>query len=55
MTTAEIFNYAYDQIDHARAELNAVSRRHTRVSKLRVGIRHCEANSLSWGCSTAYP
>jgi hypothetical protein len=30
MTTAEIFNYAYayayDQIDHARAELTAVSK-----------------------------
>ncbi len=25
MTTAEIVTYAYDQIDHARATLNAVS------------------------------
>jgi hypothetical protein len=33
MTTAEIFNYAYayayDQIDHARAELTAVSKQTT--------------------------
>jgi hypothetical protein len=26
MTTAEIVTYAYDQIDQARAELNAVSK-----------------------------
>ena len=38
MTTAEIVNYASDQNDHAQAELNAVrNRRHTRVSKLRMG------------------
>jgi hypothetical protein len=38
MTTTAMATYAYDQIDQARTELNAVSnRRHTRVSKLRVG------------------
>jgi hypothetical protein len=26
MTTAEMVTYAYDQIDHARAALNAVSK-----------------------------
>jgi hypothetical protein len=26
MTTAEMVSYAYDQIDQARAELNAVSK-----------------------------
>jgi hypothetical protein len=26
MTTAEVVTYAYDQIDQARAELNAVSK-----------------------------
>ena len=37
MTTAAMATYACDQIDQARAELNAVSnRRHTRVSKVRV-------------------
>ncbi len=38
MTNAAIATYAFDQIDQARAALNAVSkRRHMRVSKLRVG------------------
>jgi hypothetical protein len=47
MTTAEIFNYAYayDQVDYARAESNAVSnRRDTRVSKHRVGFTVTDGN-----------
>jgi hypothetical protein len=40
MTTTAMATYAYDQIDQARAELNAVSKegRHTTVSKIRVRI-----------------
>jgi hypothetical protein len=53
MTTAEMVSYAYDQIDQARAELNAVSeRRHMRVSKLRlsrltVGMAICRTSLTS--------
>jgi hypothetical protein len=39
MTIAEMVAYAYDQIDQARTELEAVAKgRHTRVSILRFGI-----------------
>ena len=39
MTTAAMVTYAYDEIDQARAELTpSRNRRHTRVSKLCIGV-----------------
>jgi hypothetical protein len=46
MSTTEIATYAYDQIDQARAELNAVSNRP--VSRHRKVIRHRHCLPRSW-------
>jgi hypothetical protein len=54
MTTAEIVTYAYEQIDRARAELNAVSKKTAYEALKSLCRNHPECRGLLVECLTAY-